>query len=115
MRRSPTLPRGLRNAEIIDWSLSNVPLSCVTTKQAQSPGRVARNYGVHIDTATRHAGATGVPVRPSLVKIRPEDLPTIAQLHAQGWSSEAIERKYECTGLAVAKRLRAYEASSSGS
>jgi len=44
------------------------------------------------------------------IKIRVEDLPEIARLRDEGWSLEAIGRKYNCTGMAVAKRLRRYDA-----
>jgi hypothetical protein len=78
-------------------------------------GKVAKKYGVHISTAARCVNNAGVVIRQREIKIWPEDLPAIHELHRGGMSLEAIGRKYGCTGLAVAKRLQRYEASLSES
>jgi hypothetical protein len=72
---------------------------------------VAKKYSVHISTAARCVTNAGVSVRQQEIKIRAEDLPEIARLRDEGWSLEAIGRKYDCSGMALRKRLQRYDAS----
>jgi hypothetical protein len=84
-------------------------------ESGDSLGVVAKKYHVDPQTAARHLMVADVPIRPNPVKILPTDLPAIHQLRTDGWSLQAIADRYSCSAVAVANRLKRYEASVSGS